>query len=71
MLIVVSRALSTSSSESELNFKGSLQSLGKSEDFLLALSSSQEIIKLKKITCSYFQAVFATGKNCYRLKMDI
>ena len=47
----------------ELNFRGSLQSLEKSEDFILALTSFQEIVKLKKITCSYNEAVFATGRK--------
>ena len=47
----------------ELNCKGSLQSLGKSKDFILTLTSSQEIVKLKKIRCSYYEAVPATGKK--------
>lgn len=56
----------------ELRFKGSLQSLGKWEDFILAPTSSQGVVKLKKITCSSYEALFATGqKNCYGLKMDI
>ena len=55
----------------ELNFKGSPQSLGKSEDFILTLTSSQGVVKLKKVICSYYEAAFATGKKCYGLKIDI
>ena len=39
-----------------MNSKASRQSLGKPDDFILALTS-QEIVKLKKITSSYYKAV--------------
>ena len=45
--------------------KASRQNLGKSDDFI-PLLTSQEMVKLKKITCSYYKAVFAAGKNYYR-----
>ena len=51
--------------------KASRQNLGKSDDFILALTS-QELVKLKKITCSYYKAVFAARKKIVTdVKMDI
>ena len=48
--------------------KASRQNLRKSDDFILALTS-REMVKLKKITCSYYKAVFAAGKIVTDVKM--